>query len=606
MQQLQQKRRYIFDIETRGLLPGLEGPDDLFIITAIDIDTGERYAAKLDECEELARELYAADVLIGHNIFGFDLPALQKTLGWWDRLEHDGDFDTMIAGRLLWPNLFEQDIIQSKAGSTTLPKNLYGSHSLKAHGLRLGVMKDDYAGGFDSYNEEMFEYAKQDVEVTLALWDRIQADEGCSARALDLEMSVARLMARQERTGFPFDCDAAQVLLRDLTAEQAAIQARLQAAFGSWEVPGEIFTPKANNSKLGYVKGVETRKPSKTVVFNPSSRDHISNRLQTLYGWEPQAWTDGGKPKIDETVLLKLYEDKGWEVCKDLADNFMIEKRLGQLSDGNQAWLKKEQGGRIHGRVITNGAVSGRATHSNPNIAQVPGNRAPFGERCRSLFVAPEGRVLVGSDASGLELRCLAHFLNIMGDSSYAEEVVNGDVHTKNQNAAGLPSRDQAKTFIYALLYGGGAGKIGSIIGKGAQAGQQLKDRFFKNLPALGKLIEQCQIKATKKGYLLGLDGRKLHCRSPHSSLNLLLQSAGALVCKQWLIEADKLFVERSLDVQWHAWVHDEAQVSCPPDQADEVGQAFQDAMRRVQQNFNFRCQLDTDYSVGANWSETH
>ena len=597
-------QRYIFDIETRGLLPGLEGPDDLFIITAIDIDTGERFAAKLDECEELARKLYAADVLIGHNIFSFDLPALQKTLGWWDRLEHEGDFDTMIAGRLIWSNLFDQDAQRGRGGSQ-FPKNLYGSHSLKAYGMRLGVMKDDYSGGFDEFNEEMYEYAKQDVEVTLALWDRIQK-ENYSSQALDLEMSVAKLMARQERTGFCFDVQSAEELLRDLMMEQSTIHARLQAAFGSWEVPGPLFTPKANNSKLGYVKGVETRKPAKTVVFNPASRDHISNRLKTIYGWEPEVFTDGGKPKVDETILLKLYEENGWDICKDLADNFMIEKRLGQLSDGNQAWLKKQQGGKIHGRVITNGAVSGRATHSHPNVAQVPGNRAPFGERCRRLFVAPRGRVLVGSDASGLELRCLAHFLGVMGDPSYAEDVVNGDIHTTNQNAAGLPTRDQAKTFIYALLYGGGAGKIGSIIGKGAEAGQELKDTFFSNLPALGELISQCQLKATKHGYLKGLDGRKLHCRSAHSSLNLLLQSSGALVCKRWLIEADRLFAERGLDVQWHAWVHDEAQVSCPPDQADAVGQTFQDAMRKTQDYFNFKCQLDTDFNVGQNWAETH
>jgi len=597
--------RYIFDIETRGFLDGLNGPDDLYIITAIDIDSGERFDAKPDECEALARKLYDADLLIGHNIFSFDLPALQKTLGWWDRLEDPRDFDTMIAGRLVWSNLYNQDHARGRGGST-LPKNLYGSHSLKAYGLRLGVMKDDYSGGFmDGWNPEMHSYAKQDVECTLALYEHILAQE-YSQQALDLEMSVARLMARQERTGFCFDEQTAEELLRDLMAEKATIQARLQAAFGSWEVLGERFTPKANNSKRGYVKGVETRKPGKTVVFNPSSRDHIANRLTALYGFEPEVLTDSGKPKIDETILLQLYEDRGWDVCKDLADNFMIEKRLGQLSDGNQAWLKRQKGGRIHGRVITNGAVSGRATHSSPNLGQVPGNAAPYGKRCRSLFVAPRGRVLVGSDASGLELRCLAHFLGVMGDPSYAEEVINGDIHTKNQTAAGLPSRDQAKTFIYALLYGGGPAKIGSIVGKGADEGAKLKKKFFKAVPALGKLSKKCQKRATKRGYLLGLDGRHLHSRSPHSSLNLLLQSAGALLCKQWGLEMDKLFTERGLDVQYHAWVHDEYQLSCPPDQAEAVGQACQDAMRAVQDHFNFKCQLDTDYNVGKSWAETH
>lgn len=192
------------------------------------------------------------------------------------------------------------------------------------------------------------------------------------------------------------------------------------------------------------------------------------------------------------------------------------------------------------------------------------------------------------------------------GDPSYAEEVLNGDIHTKNQEAAGLPTRDNAKTFIYALLYGAGDGKIGSIIGKGSKEGMALRTRFFKNLPALGHLISRVKKRATEKGYLKGLDGRQLHCRSPHSSLNLLLQSAGAIVCKKWVLECDRLFQERSLDVQWHAWVHDEIQVSCPEEQVDEVGQAAQDAMRCVQEHFKFRCQLDTDFNSGQSWAETH
>ena len=193
-----------------------------------------------------------------------------------------------------------------------------------------------------------------------------------------------------------------------------------------------------------------------------------------------------------------------------------------------------------------------------------------------------------------------------MGDGSYAEEVVNGDIHTTNQHAAGLATRSQAKTFIYSLLYGGGDAKVGSVAGGGAKEGAALKAKFFSAVPALGKLIAQCQSKAENKGFLKGLDGRKLHCRSPHSSLNLLLQSAGAVLSKQWLVEMDKLFTERGLDVQFHAWVHDEVQLSCPEEQAQDVGQACQDAMRAAQAVFNFRCQLDTDFNVGANWSETH
>jgi DNA polymerase I-like protein with 3'-5' exonuclease and polymerase domains len=593
------KEQWVFDIETRGFLDNLKNPSDLFIITAEEINTGEVVAVRLDECEPFARRLYKADRLIGHNIFTFDLPALQATLGWWDRLEDPRDFDTMIATRLIWSNLFDEDITRRKGNPDYLPGNLMGSHSLKAWGLRLGVMKDDYSGGFEEYNDEMFEYAKQDVVVTKALWDLIVSKNYPQA-ALDLEQSVARLMARQERTGFCFDVHSAEELLRDLMAEQAEIHVRLQAAFPPWEIKTP-FTPKVNNSKRGYVKGVETFKV-KEVVFNPSSRDHIANRLQVLHGWKPKVFTDGGKPKVDETILESL----PYPEAHLLARNFMLDKRIGQLATGPQAWLKKQKEGKIHGRVITNGAVTGRATHSHPNVAQVPSSRAPFGERCRSLFQAPRGRVLVGSDASGLELRCLAHFLHMAGDPSYAEEVVNGDIHTKTQEAAGLPTRDQAKTFSYALLYGAGNGKIGSIIGKGADEGKAIKARYFENIPALEVLIDSCQTKAKQRGYLKGLDGRQLHCRSPHSALNLLLQSAGALVCKQWIIECDRLFQDRGFDVQWHGWVHDEIVVSCPPDEAEAIGMACQDAMRATQSHFQFRCQLDVDHHVGPSWAEVH
>lgn len=591
---------YIFDIETRGFLDGLNGPDDLFIITAINLDTGERLAARPHECEALARELYEAKSLIGHNIFSFDLPALQATLGWWDRLEDPRDVDTMINTRVIWSHLKEMDFALLEGNPDYIPKKLIGSHSLKAWGLRLGVLKDDYEGGFDAFNEEMFEYAKQDVEVTLALHEHCMAQQYPKS-ALDLEQGVARLMARQERTGFCFDEQSAEKLLRDLMAEQAEVQERLQAAFPPWEIKTP-FLPKANNKTRGYVKGEWTYKV-KEVVFNPTSRDHIADRLKAIHGWKSKASTAGGKPKVDETILEAL----PYPEAKLLAYNFTLDKRLGQLANGPQAWLKKvKDDKRIHGRVITNGAVTGRATHSQPNVAQVPGNRAPFGERCRRLFVAPHGRVLVGSDASGLELRCLAHYCAPYDKGQYVDIVLNGDIHTVNQQAAGLPTRDNAKTFIYALLYGSGAAKLGSIIGKGAEAGQKLKDTFFEKTPGIAELVEEVAEKVVKRGWLKGLDDRRLYIRSPHAALNTLLQSAGAIVCKQWLLEMDKLFQERKLDVQFHAWVHDEVQLSCPPEEAEAVGQACQDAMRLVQQHFKFRCQLDTDFNVGSSWAETH
>jgi len=586
--------RFIYDIETNGLLDQL---DRVHCITAINLDTGERLAARPDQCEDLARTLYESDGLIGHNIWNFDNRALAKVYDWWDRVDDRRDFDTMIDTRLIWPTLWEDDERQISKG-VEFPKELRGRHSLKAWGMRLGVLKDDYEGGWEEFNESMFTYAQQDVEVTLALWKWIEQQD-YSPVARQLEQDVARIMSRQEAEGFPFDTEAAESLLRSLQSRQAEIHAELAEAFPPWEVKTP-FIPKANNKTRGYVKGELTYKV-KEIVFNPASRDHIADRLITLHGWEPEVMTDGGKPKVDETVLSGL----PYPEAKLLAENFLIEKRLGQLVQGSQGWLKKVKNGRIHGRVTTNGAVTGRATHQSPNLGQVPGVNAPYGKQCRSLFTAPEGRVLLGCDASGLELRCLAHYMSLWDNGAYGDEILNGDIHTANQKAAGLETRNQAKTFIYAWLFGAGNKKIGSIVGGGEQKGAYLKSKFLKAVPAIKELSTSVKQRA-KAGYLYGLDRRKIHVRSEHAALNTLLQGAGAAVCKRWIVEMDDLFKEKDLDVRWHAWVHDEVQLSCPPEIAEEVGKTCIEAIKRTEKFFGFRMPLDGEFNVGKNWAETH
>ena len=586
--------KYIYDIETNGLLDQL---DTVHCITAINLDTGERLAARPAQCEDLARELYESDGLIGHNIWNFDNRALAKVYDWWDRVDDRRDFDTMIDTRLIWPTLWDDDERQISNGAE-FPKELRGRHSLKAWGMRLGVLKDDYEGGFDTFNETLFTYAQQDVEVTLALWEWIEKQE-YSPVARQLEQDVARIMSRQEATGFPFDVEAAESLLRSLQSRQAEIHSELSETFPPWEIKTP-FIPKVNNKTRGYVKGELTYK-TKEIVFNPASRDHIADRLITKHGWKPEELTDGGKPKVDETVLSAL----PFPEAKLLAENFTIEKRLGQLAQGSQGWLKKVKNGRIHGRVNTNHAVTGRATHSSPNVAQVPGVNAPYGKECRSLFTAPEGRVLLGFDASGLELRCLAHYMARYDNGAYGYEILNGDIHTANQKAAGLETRNQAKTFIYAWLFGAGNAKIGSIVGGNENKGAYLKAKFLKAVPAIKDLSNSVKSKADA-GFLYGLDRRKIHVRSAHSALNTLLQGAGAAICKKMIVYMDRLFKSRGLDVQWHAWVHDEVQLSCPPEIVEEVGYTCIDAIKKTEKFFNFRIPLDGEFNVGRNWAETH
>lgn len=581
---------YIFDLETDGLL------DDVTKIHCMvikDIDTGQSlgYTGRGIWTEGIPK-LEKADMIIGHNIIKYDIPVLKK-LG---TFNPKGEvFDTLVCTRLIWADIKQADFTR-----TDFPRNLIGSHSLAAWGHRLGNYKGDYDGGWEEYSDEMLEYCFQDVEVTNTLYEKI-AIKNYSRQALELEHEVAEIIHEQEVAGFAFDTESAAKLYAKLSARKLELETELKETFPDWEVRTP-FTPKVNNKKLGYEKGVPTYKV-KTVQFNPGSRDHVADRLKTLRGWKPTDFTNDGKPKVDEMTLSKL----PYPEAKILVEYYTLIKRLGQLGDGSQAWLKVERGGRIHGSCNTNGAVTGRATHAYPNVAQVPSCGAPYGRECRELFTVPKGMKLVGVDVSGLELRCLAHYMARYDGGAYGEVVVNGDIHTANQEAAGLAERSQAKTFIYGFLYGAGVGKLGEIVGKGAKEGTVLKKRFLAKLPALATLIERVQ-KAAERGYIVGLDGRHLKVRSPHSALNVLLQSAGALICKQWMVEFNYALIEQGLreSCQQVAWVHDEIQLETREDMADEIGKLAVECIKRAGDAFSIRCPLDGEYNIGDNWAETH
>jgi DNA polymerase I-like protein with 3'-5' exonuclease and polymerase domains len=547
------------------------------------------------------KALASFDAIVGHNSIGFDYPALRKMYGF----SHPCVWDTAVMARCICPDVRAQDMLREG-----FEKTLIGSHSLKAWGHRIGVLKDTHGETEDwsTFTPAMAEYCKQDTIVTQRIYDHL-IGKNPDLRMLNLEHRFATIIKQQESNGFPFDLEVAEKLTSDLMVRRAELGEEMAQVFGPtvelmkshwWIAPnGDQAKTKKELVAAGWKPKEIIKGPHRTkeIPFNPNSRDQICERLMAQ-GWKPAAF-EGKRPKIDEPVLKSI----GTPSALKLLEYLLVSKRLGQVAEGKQAWLKLEKNGRIYGRVNTNGAVSGRCTHSNPNVAQTPAGRAPYGTECRSCWTAPEGKVLVGADASGLELRCLAHYLAMFGDTDYGKTILEGDIHTANQLAAGLPTRDDAKTFIYAFLYGAGDAKIGSIVGGSSKQGKALKAAFMKKTPSIKKLYDAVKQKVESTGILRGLDGRELPCRSPHSAVNLLLQSAGAVVMKQALVE----FVDSARHpYELHGNIHDEVQFSCAPEHADALGRCFVNALAKAGKVLGFKCPLDGEFSVGKNWSETH
>lgn len=786
-------KRYLFDLETTGLLDYLRQhradpvKSRIHILAIRDLDTRQTYVFRQNKrTNTIARGvqmLNEADVLVGHNIIEFDIPALEL---FHPEFEVNALVrDTMVLSRVFFADEKERDFRRWKRGE--LDGGQIGRHGLEAWGQRMGLHKGDYSKAkaeeikakfpglakdeitrlvWSEWCQEMEDYCVQDLNVNEALWQLMAANpRRHSDEAITLEHRVHALMAEVTDNGFPFDVAGARILEEKLRAEVAIKEVKAVEHFGDWWVPskrkviGKEYTVDVLN-EAGQPVLEENGKPKKTKVafrpraefgedhgraewgdvtvpkksvkfkdpmkggdrtegcpycpvelkkFNPGSREQIIDRLKFVYQWEPQDFTETGRPAVNDEVLRDLAHTI--EICDELAELFYLNKRLGQLVDGKNGWIGKsmERGdGHIHPRFNVGGTVTNRASHSDPNIAQVPrvvfkklaqwveegvvprfrkgkiiygipvldengveidydenltplcgpdgkqlfgkpkrdetgefvldaegkvetkkqllkGRIGDHGWDSRNLFYVPEGWVLMGADQKGIELRALGHFMAEFDDGDYAKLVVDSDPHDLHTAALELQSRDTAKTFIYALIYGAQDFKLGTVIDpalamkpqEAKRVGAEMRRRLMTRIPALGQVVKNIQRQA-KSGMLDALDGRKLFVRAQHAALNTLLQGAGATIAKQWCVNFHEYCLEDGLKHGWDgdfailAWIHDELQVAVRIDPDDP--ERFKDICKRniesaaydAGMQFGFRCPVDVDVKFGQRWSDTH
>ena len=570
--------KLIFDIETDGLKPTI-----IWVICAIK--DGKKVTIEMPTKAAIEQLLEGVTEVIGHNIIAYDIPAVEKLLG--VSFNNIKITDTLVMSRLYNPSL-------------------EGGHSLGKWGERLKFPKGDY-NDWTALTPEMVGYCQQDCRVTERLYEvLIDKLEEFGSESIDLEHDVQSAINAQITNGWLLDQRRAFDLLATLQEKKNDLEETVLHTFKPLPTFVKQVVPKYKKDGSLSAVGLKFLGDAWVHVggsfsridfpeFNLGSRRQIGRYLQ-YFGWKPNKFTDNGQPIVDENVLSTV--DDIPEAAL-IAEYLLVQKRIVQV----QSWVDAVQpDGRVHGQVNAIGAVTGRMTHSSPNMAQVPAVYSPYGKECRSCWVVPEGHKLVGVDASGLELRMLAHY---MGDQEYTNEILNGDIHSANQSAAGLASRDQAKTFIYAFLYGAGDAKIGSIVGGSSTVGKRLKDKFLENTPALAELRDRVST-AAARGFLRGLDGRRLWIRSEHAALNTLLQSAGAVVMKKALVIFEDFAKKWNLNYRMVGNIHDEVQMEVQDKDAENAGYLMVESIKAAGVAFDMRCPLDGEYKFGLSWADTH
>ena len=582
--------RVVYDIETDGLDPTV-----IHVLVAKEVGVKGNYVIRSPKA--FAKFAEGVTEWIAHNGIGFDSPVIEKLWGY--KIPLSKTTDTLVLSRLFEP--------QRKGG-----------HKLKAWGERLGDFKDEFSD-WSAYSEEMKEYCKQDVHVTELLYEHLMKEGSkFSKKSIRLEHAVHFIMCEQEKHGFEINQELAQEIYTVCLKETQRIENEIKEFMVPIAVPvkevvlrykkdGTIHSNQlleAQNVQGDYTKIAWEE-------FNLGSPKQINKRLDRL-GWKPTVKTKSGDSYKVCPENLATIPDDAPQAVKGLKAWKVLETRW-KLA---QEWLEKAQkDGRVHGTVITTGAVTHRAAHRGPNMANIPS--VPHGKdgilwkmdgmyaaECRQVFQVPEGKRLVGTDAAGIQLRVLAHYMN---DPIYTEQVIDGDIHTFNMNALGRYCKDRptAKTFIYAFLLGAGVGKIAEILDcSPAQANKSMQN-FYEALPTLKTLKSEAS-RAASMGWMKGLDGRILKIGSDHLALSVYLQGGETVLMRVanvlWQNQAKK----EGINFKQCAWVHDEWQTEVDADQAERLGQIQVQAIIDSGTHFNLNCPMDGEAKIGMNWLETH
>jgi DNA polymerase-1 len=571
---------WIIDIETEGLNPSIIWCCGVKPLGAEGhlIMTQEGFNHFLSQTK--------GDTLVAHNGDSFDFPILRRL--WGADFSHHVLVDSVKLSRL------------------ASPKRV-GGNSLANWGALLGFPKGEYSD-WSQFTPEMGAYCLRDLELNERVLHAVR--EELNQPHVLLEKRVREITDVQEKYGWLLDFRGCLSLLDTLRTRRLEVEKEVRVRFVPRAKFSRLVTPKVKASGELSVVGLKSIGDAKTVggpfslitfpEFNLGSRQQIGEYLQ-LFGWVPKTFTPTGQPQVDEGTL----EGSDIPEAKLIEEYLMLEKRIAMIG----SWIEEmDAEGRVHGKVDTQGAVTYRMTHSKPNMAQVTGPSKPYGKEMRQCWIVPEGYKLVGVDADALELCMLAHYMN---DPLYTKAIVSGDkndgtdIHSINQRAANLPTRDAAKTFIYAYLYGAGDEKIGSIAGLDRRGGKQLKERFLRATPALRDLKQRVEA-AARRDWIKGVDGRRVEVRSIHAALNTLLQSAGAIVMKRALVIMYDMAKAEGLEFEIVGQIHDEVVAEVLEAHAPRFAQIAETAIKQAGEYYELRCPLRGTAKIGDSWYETH